>query len=92
MPLITPNQNPLIMSSQTNESTASTNTGAQSPPPESQSSKQIGAPSSGKTSDTDQTSSNQEFLKLLDSNPAVAAMDPTADAKTRKPGKPLDGL
>ncbi|KAK6346334.1 hypothetical protein TWF730_010660 [Orbilia blumenaviensis] len=86
MPLVTSLQNPLTKSSQTPE-----RKGGQSPPPETQSSKQTGVTSSGQTTTTDQRSVNQETLKRLPSNP-VAPMDPTADAKTRKPSAPLDGL
>ncbi|KAK6353106.1 hypothetical protein TWF696_005096 [Orbilia brochopaga] len=88
MPLITNLQNPL-----TSQQKDSANERAgQSPPPERQSSKQVGTPSTGQTSETDQRSTNEDTLKKLPSNPATAPMDPTADAKTRKPGSPLDGL
>ncbi|EPS43244.1 hypothetical protein H072_2728 [Dactylellina haptotyla CBS 200.50] len=89
MPLITSLQNPLTKDKHSKEPERS---GAESPPPETQSSKQMGAPSSGQTTDTDQKHKNEEFLRDLPSNPPVAPMDPTADAKTRKPGAPLDGL
>jgi len=80
------------MTSQSKDAGAPERTGGQSPPPESQSSKQMGASSSGQTADTDQRAQNEETLRNLDSNPAVAPMDPLTDAKTRKPGAPLDGL
>ncbi|KAF3927015.1 hypothetical protein ABW21_db0200752 [Orbilia brochopaga] len=86
MPLITNLQNPLTSQSKDEERAG------QSPPPERQSSQQIGAQSSGQTSETDQGSKNQDTLNKLPSNPASAPMDPTADAKTRKPDAPLDGL
>ncbi|KAK6332086.1 hypothetical protein TWF718_002620 [Orbilia javanica] len=89
MPLITNLQNPLTKSTVTE--VPDHNQGRQSPPPEQQSSKQIGPSSSGQTSTTDQKAMNQETLRRLPSNP-IAPMDPTADLKTRKPSKMLDGL
>ncbi|KAJ6255846.1 hypothetical protein Dda_9456 [Drechslerella dactyloides] len=91
MPLITNLQNPLTSDKQQQKDSANENPG-QSPPPERQSSRQMGAPSSGQTSDTDQRAANEDTLRKLPSNPATAPMDPTADAKTRKPDAPLDGL
>ncbi|KAK6506025.1 hypothetical protein TWF506_010951 [Arthrobotrys conoides] len=88
MPLVTNLQNPLTKS--TSPGTPDRK-GGQSPPPERQSSKQMGASSSGQTSSTDQRAVNKETLKNLPSNP-IAPMDPTADLKTRKPSKTLDGL
>ncbi|RVD87474.1 uncharacterized protein DFL_001708 [Arthrobotrys flagrans] len=88
MPLVTNLQNPLTKSTAPE---APERKGGQSPPPERQSSKQIGASSSGQTSTTDQRAANRETLRNLPSNP-IAPMDPTADLKTRKPSKMLDGL
>ncbi|KAK6539953.1 hypothetical protein TWF694_008787 [Orbilia ellipsospora] len=90
MPLITNLQNPLTKDKDNKHPSRQ---GAQSPPAETQSSKQMGEMSSGQTtSSMDPKQKNEEFLKNLDSNPAVAPMDPTAYAKTGKPGAPLDGL
>ncbi|KAF3929489.1 hypothetical protein ABW19_dt0200929 [Dactylella cylindrospora] len=107
MPLITNLQNPLT--SKSKEPDHPERTGGQSPPPETQTPKQMDAASSGTTSPssnlpvplelplpcqttaTDQKEINANTLKNLESNP-VAPMDATADAKTRKPGAPLDGL
>ncbi|EGX46630.1 hypothetical protein TWF173_002390 [Orbilia oligospora] len=88
MPLVTNLQNPLTKST---ASETPERKGGESPPPERQSSKQLGASSSGQTSTTDQRAENQETLRRLPSNP-IAPMDPTADLKTRKPSKMLDGL
>ncbi|KAF3926978.1 hypothetical protein ABW20_dc0108899 [Dactylellina cionopaga] len=87
MPLITSLQNPLTSSTKDDGERK----GGQSPPPERQSSKQMGTQSSGQTTSTDQKQTNEEFLKNLDSNP-TAPMDATADSKTKKPGNPVDGL
>ncbi|KAK6497472.1 hypothetical protein TWF481_011880 [Arthrobotrys musiformis] len=80
MPLVTNLQNPLTKSSDMPEYR-----GGQSPPPETQSERQLGS------SSCDQKAINQETLRKLPSNP-VAPMDPTCDLKTRKPSAPLDGL
>ncbi|KAF3913127.1 hypothetical protein AA313_de0202233 [Arthrobotrys entomopaga] len=94
MPLVTNLQNPLTKDKDTKHTDTPNRTqGGQSPPAETQSSKQMGEISSGQTTTSkDPKQKNEEFLKNLDSNPAVAPMDPTAYAKTGKPGAPLDGL
>ncbi|KAK6524940.1 hypothetical protein TWF281_011830 [Arthrobotrys megalospora] len=88
MPLVTNLQNPLTKGT---KDSAPERKGGQSPPPERQSSKQMGSVSSGQTSKTDTRAMNQETLRNLPSNP-VAPMDPMCDAKTRKPSGPIDGL
>ncbi|EWC47074.1 hypothetical protein DRE_03443 [Drechslerella stenobrocha 248] len=95
MPLITNLQNPLttvrILPPPPQQNPDTERQPGQSPPPERQSSQQAGSQSSGGTSNKDTRGANEDTLAKLPSNPR-APMDPTADAKTRKPGNPLDGL